>query len=94
VDDEQIEARREQAIIAQETAAAHADEARLEHDGIERAREAIESRDPETIAEAAADLHRTHALHEAKAGHAERSRRSLRRAAAAGRRLARLRRGR
>jgi hypothetical protein len=90
---ERREAERQQAEINAEQAAARTLEAEHERRRIAEAREAAASGDPVRITEAAIDLHRAHALHEAKAGHIERSKASLRRAARAGRRLARLRRG-
>jgi hypothetical protein len=91
--DEQLDAAREQAEIDREQADTRVREAELERERIANARAALESGDPVRITETAEDLHRVHALHEAKNGHIERSRASLRRAAEAGRRLARLRRG-
>ena len=93
VDRDGIEERQQQAEIHGEQAASRALEAEQEHRRIAEARAAVASGDPERITQAAVDLHRAHALHEAKAGHIERSRASLVRAANAGRRLARLRRG-
>jgi hypothetical protein len=88
-----VDAEQEQAEIDEEQAATRVREAELEKRRIEEARAAVQSRDPVRIAETAENLHRVHALHEAKHGHIARSKASLRRAARTAQRLARLRRG-
>jgi hypothetical protein len=93
VESDELDARRDQALIDREQAATRVREAAFEAEHIAAARRAAESGDPAVVAAAAEDLHRVHALHEARQGHLERSRASLRRAAQAGRHLARLRRG-
>jgi hypothetical protein len=92
-EDEEQRARRDQAEIDRETAATRAAQAAFDRAGIDEALAAVETRDPEAIAAAAVELHRTHARHEAKAGHGANARRSLQRARNASLRLLRLRGG-
>lgn len=93
-DGDRYAARREQAQINAEKAAARRLEADLELRHIKAAHAAADSGDAEAQAAAAAALHRVHALHEAKNGHIDRARGALRRAAAVERRLRSLRLGR
>jgi hypothetical protein len=87
VDGDRFDAQRAQAEIDAEVAASRIAESELERAAISAAREAAETGDPDRIAAAAEELHRVHALHEAKAGHTDRAEASLRRAARAARRL-------
>src|SRR4051812_38799399 len=90
---EQLEARIEQLEGEREQAAARRLAAAVEAEAIHEAAAAAASGDPQAITAAAVELHRAHALHEAKAGHPERARASLERAGRAAARLVRLRRG-
>lgn len=92
--EEAVRARMEQAEIDAETAAARRSLAQQEAELIARVERALEQGDPEALAEAAVELHRGHALHEAKAGHPGRARAAVGRAVASQLRLARLRAGR
>lgn len=91
-DEERLEARREQARIDAEHAATRQAEADAGLAAARRVEAALARGDAEAAADAAVELHRTHALHERLAGHLERARVALGRAARAERRHERARR--